>query len=90
MDGRVKAIRKALDSRGFTHVGILSYTSKKASCMYGPFRAAVDSKFKEGNRKRYQQPAGSSVIADMALKRDLEEGCSAVVVKPSLFYTVGV
>ncbi|MCX8214886.1 MAG: hypothetical protein OTJ97_10355 [SAR202 cluster bacterium] len=48
MDGRVDAIRRGLDKNGFTHVGILAYTSKKASCMYGPFRAAVDSKFKEG------------------------------------------
>jgi len=85
MDGRIAAIRTALNKNGFDHVGILAYTSKKASVMYAPFRAAVDSTF-TGDRKRYQQPVGSVVHARRALTRDLSEGADAVLVKPSLFY----
>lgn len=85
LDGRVGRIREKLNSNGFSHVGILSYTSKKASVMYDPFRVAVDSTFK-GDRKRYQQPIGSTLHALQALKRDESEGASAVLVKPALFY----
>ena len=85
MDGRVGAIRAALDAAGFAHVGIMAYTSKKASSMYAPFRAAVESTF-TGDRKRYQQPIGSALHARQALKRDESEGASVVLVKPALFY----
>eukprot|EP00924_Labyrinthula_sp_SR-Ha-C_P002859 maker-scaffold_13-snap-gene-9.54-mRNA-1 protein AED:0.17 eAED:0.17 QI:57/1/1/1/1/1/2/61/341 len=85
MDNRVKAIREILDANGYRHVAIMSYTSKKASVMYAPFRLAVDSTFK-GDRKRYQQPVGSTDHAAQALIRDLEEGASVVLVKPALFY----
>lgn len=85
MDGRVKAIRECLDENGFSHVAIMSYTSKKASTMYAPFRDAVESTFK-GNRKRYQQPCGSATHAYQALERDVAEGASVVLVKPALFY----
>jgi len=85
MDGRVYMIRKTLDVNGFRHVGIMSYTSKKASSMYSPFRAAVDSTF-TGHRKRYQQPVGSILHARQSLRRDEEEGASIVLVKPALFY----
>mmetsp|Transcript_22318 Transcript_22318/g.27293 ORF Transcript_22318/g.27293 Transcript_22318/m.27293 type:complete len:335 (+) Transcript_22318:148-1152(+) len=85
MDGRVATIRQKLDANGFNHVGIMAYTSKKASTMYAPFRAAVDSTFK-GDRKRYQQPCGSSSHSMQALSRDVAEGASVVLVKPSLFY----
>lgn len=85
MDGRVKAIRQVLDESGFEHVGIMSYTSKKASTMYAPFRAAVDSTF-TGDRKRYQQPCGSVSHSLQALDRDIAEGASVVLVKPALFY----
>jgi porphobilinogen synthase len=85
MDGRIGAIKELLVANGFEHVSIMSYTSKKASCMYAPFRAAVDSTF-TGDRKRYQQPVGASKIAGRALKRDLAEGADFVLVKPALFY----
>mmetsp|Transcript_21669 Transcript_21669/g.42559 ORF Transcript_21669/g.42559 Transcript_21669/m.42559 type:complete len:347 (-) Transcript_21669:143-1183(-) len=85
MDGRIHTIREKLDKNGFRHVGIMAYTSKKASTMYAPFRDAVDSTFK-GHRKRYQQPIGSTLHARQALARDEAEGASAVIVKPSLFY----
>mmetsp|Transcript_4558 Transcript_4558/g.5272 ORF Transcript_4558/g.5272 Transcript_4558/m.5272 type:complete len:330 (-) Transcript_4558:665-1654(-) len=85
MDGRVGKIREKLDSNGFTHVGIMAYTSKKASTMYAPFRAAVDSTF-TGDRKRYQQPWGSTFHSMQALSRDVNEGAAVVLVKPSLFY----
>lgn len=85
MDGRINGIRCALDKEGMQHISIMAYTSKKASCMYAPFRAAVESTFK-GDRKRYQQPCGSSQIARRALKRDLQEGADVVLVKPCLFY----
>lgn len=85
MDGRIDGIRCALNESGFQHVSIMAYTSKKASCMYAPFRAAVESTFK-GDRKRYQQPCGSARIAKRALKRDVQEGADVVLVKPCLFY----
>ena len=68
MDGRVAAIRHALDSADLRHVMIMAYTSKKASSMYAPFRQAVDSTF-TGNRKRYQHPIGSTSHAERALER---------------------
>jgi porphobilinogen synthase len=86
MDGRIGAIRQSLHQSGFSHVAIMAYTSKKASCMYSPFRAAVESSFK-GNRKRYQQPVGASGLAMRALKRDIAEGADYVLVKPALFYS---
>ena len=86
MDGRIGTIRAALDANGkYSHVSIMAYTSKKASCMYSPFRAAVDSTF-TGDRKRYQQPIGATGIGLRALKRDIKEGADYVIVKPALFY----
>ncbi|TMW62658.1 hypothetical protein Poli38472_005276 [Pythium oligandrum] len=85
MDNRIAAIRKIFDENNFQHVSIMAYTSKKASCMYAPFRDAVESTFK-GDRKRYQHPVGSTSHAEMAFERDLREGADVVIVKPSLFY----
>jgi porphobilinogen synthase len=85
MDGRVSAIRTALCNENFSHVGIMAYTSKKASAMYAPFRDAVDSTF-TGDRKRYQHPLGSVLHARQALKRDEAEGASVLLIKPALFY----
>lgn len=85
MDGRIKAIRTVLDNNGYQHVGLMAYTSKKASSMYAPFRQAVESTFK-GDRMRYQHPVGSSGHAMRALSRDMEEGADIVLVKPALFY----
>ncbi|GLE00440.1 hypothetical protein PINS_up009197 [Pythium insidiosum] len=85
MDNRIAQIREAFDSNGFQHVSIMAYTSKKASCMYAPFRDAVESTFK-GDRKRYQHPVGSTSHAELAFDRDQREGADIVIVKPSLFY----
>jgi len=85
MDNRIGAIRNKLNVNGFQHVSIMAYTSKKASCMYAPFRDAVESTFK-GDRNRYQHPVGSLNHALLAYERDLAEGADTVIVKPSLFY----
>ncbi|KAF0695042.1 hypothetical protein As57867_014049, partial [Aphanomyces stellatus] len=86
MDNRIGVIRAKLNDHGFAHVSIMAYTSKKASCMYAPFRDAVESTFK-GDRKRYQHPVGSASHALLAYERDVAEGADSVIVKPSLFYT---
>lgn len=85
MDGRVLEIKQVLQRSGFEYVMIMSYTSKKASTMYSPFRLAVDSTF-TGDRKRYQHPVGSTFHANRALERDSAEGADVVIVKPALFY----
>ncbi|RHY47957.1 hypothetical protein DYB34_004072 [Aphanomyces astaci] len=86
MDNRIGVIRAKLNAHGFAHVSIMAYTSKKASCMYAPFRDAVESTFK-GDRQRYQHPVGSLSHALLAYDRDVAEGADTVIVKPSLFYT---
>lgn len=85
MDNRVALIRKALNENNFQHVSIMAYTSKKASCLYAPFRDAVESTF-QGDRKRYQHPIGSRFHSLRAYDRDVAEGADSVIVKPSLFY----
>eukprot|EP00529_Nitzschia_sp_RCC80_P042675 CAMPEP_0113519192 /NCGR_PEP_ID=MMETSP0014_2-20120614/43387_1 /TAXON_ID=2857 /ORGANISM="Nitzschia sp." /LENGTH=393 /DNA_ID=CAMNT_0000416891 /DNA_START=111 /DNA_END=1289 /DNA_ORIENTATION=+ /assembly_acc=CAM_ASM_000159 len=86
MDGRVKAIRDALDSEGFTDVSILSYTAKYASAYYGPFRDALDSHPGFGDKKTYQQdPAnGREALIEAAL--DEAEGADMMMVKPGMPY----
>lgn len=86
MDGRVKAIRDALDSEGFTNVSILSYTAKYASAYYGPFRDALDSHPGFGDKKTYQQdPAnGREALIEAAL--DAAEGADMLMVKPGMPY----
>ncbi len=86
MDGRVGAIRVALDDAGYSHVGILAYSAKYASCFYGPFRGALDSAPKKGDKKSYQMdPAnGREALREIAL--DIEEGADVVMVKPALAY----
>lgn len=86
MDGRVGGIRSALNSAGFAHVDLLSYSSKFASCFYGPFRDAAGSAPKFGDRKCYQLPAGSRGLALRAAERDIREGASLVMVKPAMAY----
>jgi len=85
-DGRVKAIRDALDSEGFTNVSILSYTAKYASAYYGPFRDALDSHPGFGDKKTYQQdPAnGREALIEAAL--DAREGADMLMVKPGMPY----
>jgi porphobilinogen synthase len=86
MDGRVGAIRRALDEEGFQHVPILSYAAKYASAFYGPFRDAADSAPQFGDRRTYQMdpPNVREALREIAL--DLEEGADAVMVKPALAY----
>lgn len=86
MDGRVGAIREALDGRGFTEVGILSYAAKYASSFYGPFRDALDSAPKAGNKKTYQMDFRNSREALREVRLDMEEGADIVMVKPAGAY----
>ena len=82
MDGRIGAVRDALDSEGFTDVSIMAYTAKYASAYYGPFRDALDSHPGFGDKKTYQQdPAnGREALIEAAL--DVAEGADILMVKP--------
>ena len=86
MDGRVGAIRRALDDNGFYNLPIMAYSAKYASSFYGPFREAAESAPKFGNRATYQMdPAnGNEALREVAL--DIEEGADIVMVKPALSY----
>jgi porphobilinogen synthase len=86
MDGRVAAIRSALDQKGYTNTPILSYAAKYASVFYGPFREAAESAPQFGDRRSYQMdPAnGREAIREIAL--DLEEGADMIMVKPAMPY----
>lgn len=86
MDGRVRNIRRALDENHFTNVGILSYTAKYASSFYGPFRSALDSAPRAGDKKTYQMDPANSREALRELKLDIAEGADIVMVKPALPY----
>jgi len=86
MDGRVAAIRAALDSAGFVQVPILSYAAKSASAFYGPFREAADSAPKFGDRRGYQMDPANRREAMREIALDIEEGADAVMVKPALAY----
>jgi porphobilinogen synthase len=86
MDGRVGAIRDALDANGFTDVGILSYSAKYASAFYGPFRDALDSAPREGDKKTYQMDPANAREALREVQLDIEEGADMVMVKPALAY----
>ena len=86
MDGQVKAIREALDRNGFKDLIIMSYSSKFASSLYGPFREAADSKPQFGDRKSYQMDYRSLRTALRQIELDIKEGADIVMVKPALFY----
>lgn len=86
MDGRVGAIREALDKAGFSHVSILSYTAKYASAFYGPFRGALDSAPKDGDKKTYQMDPANVREALRELSLDENEGADMVMVKPAGMY----
>jgi porphobilinogen synthase len=86
MDGRVGAIRKALDARGFIDTGILSYAAKYASCFYGPFRDALDSAPGFGDKKTYQMDFRNASEAISEAIADVNEGADIVMVKPALAY----
>ena len=83
MDGRVGAIRAALDDEGFTDVAILSYTAKYASAFYGPFRGALDSAPKAGDKKTYQMDPANAREAIREALHDEEEGADMLMVKPA-------
>jgi porphobilinogen synthase len=86
MDGRVAAIRAALDVEGFTDVPIMSYAAKYASGYYGPFREAADSAPAFGDRKSYQMDPANSDEALREVALDIDEGADIVMVKPALAY----
>ncbi len=86
MDGRVAFIREALDDNGFTDVSIMSYTAKYASAFYGPFRDALDSAPKFGDKKTYQMDPANSREALLEADLDFNEGADFLMVKPALSY----
>ncbi|MDO6390538.1 porphobilinogen synthase [Pontibacter sp. BT731] len=86
MDGRVGHIRRVLDENGFHKVGIMSYTAKYASAFYGPFRDALDSAPKMGDKKTYQMNPANSREALIEAALDTEEGADYLMVKPALAY----
>lgn len=86
MDGRVKAIRQALDDSGFKDVIIMAYSAKYASTLYGPFREAVNSTPKFGDRRGYQMDPRNSLEALKEVYLDIVEGADIVMVKPALWY----
>jgi porphobilinogen synthase len=83
MDGRVQAIRCALDENEFGGVSILSYAAKYASAYYGPFREAAESTPKSGDRRGYQMDPGNAEEALREVRADIDEGADAVMVKPA-------
>jgi porphobilinogen synthase len=86
MDGRVLAIREALDRAGFIEVPILSYAAKYASAFYGPFREAAESVPAFGDRCSHQMDPGNRREALREIETDIEEGADAIIVKPALAY----
>lgn len=86
MDGRVGAIRQALDEEGFAETAILAYAAKYASAFYGPFRDAAGSAPQQGDRRGYQMDPGNQREALREVRLDLEEGADIIMVKPALSY----
>jgi porphobilinogen synthase len=86
MDGRVAAIRKALDAAGFLNTPILSYAAKFASVFYGPFREAAESTPQFGDRRSYQMDPANAREAMREIELDLEEGADMIMVKPAMPY----
>jgi porphobilinogen synthase len=86
MDGRIGAIREALDANGFQDTGIMSYAAKFASVFYGPFREAAESPPQFGDRRTYQMDSANAQEALREVELDIEEGADIVLVKPALAY----
>jgi len=86
MDGRVRAIRSALDERGFENVAIMSYAAKYCSAFYGPFRDAAASAPKFGDRRSHQMDPANAQEALREVEQDLEEGADIVMIKPAVPY----
>jgi porphobilinogen synthase len=86
MDGRIGAIRRALDRAGYEKTNILAYSAKYASCFYGPFRDALQSAPKFGDKKTYQMDPRNAREALREVRLDIQEGADMVMVKPGLAY----
>ncbi len=86
MDGRIGAIREALEDKGFENTVIVSYAAKFASAFYGPFREAAESPPRFGDRKGYQMDPANALEAEREVEEDLDEGADIVMVKPALPY----
>lgn len=86
MDGRIAAMRSALDAEGFTRVSLLSYTAKYASSLYGPFRGALGSAPKFGDKKTYQMDPANRREAMREAELDIAEGADMLMVKPATLY----
>jgi porphobilinogen synthase len=86
MDGRIGAIREALDANGFDQTGIISYAAKFASAFYGPFREAAESPPQFGDRRSYQMDTANAQEALREVALDIEEGADVILVKPALPY----
>jgi porphobilinogen synthase len=86
MDGRIGAIRRALDDRGMTDIGVMAYSAKFASAFYGPFREAAESAPQFGDRRAYQMDPANSREALREIELDVEEGADIIMVKPALSY----
>lgn len=86
MDGRIAAIRQALEENNYTKTGIMAYSAKYASCFYGPFRDALDSAPGFGDKKTYQMDYANRLEAVREAVMDVEEGADIVMVKPALSY----
>ena len=86
MDGRIRAIRQALENHSFHQTGILAYSAKYASCFYGPFRDALDSAPGFGDKKTYQMNPANRLEAIKEAQLDVAEGADIVMVKPALSY----
>ena len=86
MDGRVQAIRAALDGKGYAQIPIMAYAAKYASTFYGPFREAVQSAPQFGDRRSYQMAPPNAREALREVRLDIEEGADIVMIKPALPY----
>lgn len=86
MDGRIQYIREYLDNEGYTNTGIMAYTAKYASAFYGPFRDALDSAPKAGDKKTYQMNPANLQEALKEAQLDISEGADVIMVKPALHY----
>jgi porphobilinogen synthase len=86
MDGRIGAIREALEENNFTKTGIMAYSAKYASCFYGPFRDALDSAPGFGDKKTYQMDYANRVEAVKEAQMDEDEGADIIMVKPAMAY----
>ncbi len=86
MDGRIGYIRRALDEAGFEETGILAYSAKYCSAYYGPFRDALDSAPKAGDKKTYQMDSANSREALREVRLDVDEGADIVMIKPAVLY----